>query len=203
MGGREPIGALRERFGQTIVIVMAALLAAALVALAIEHHDGRKPLEITAQGTPTAGGPIEVYITGAVMQPGVYEMQDGDRVVDLLYKAGGQAPDANIEAINLAVRLHDEDQVVVPRAGQAAGSVTNGQSSQVAGITNGGGLININTASAGELDALPGIGEVYSQRIVESRAANGLFASPDDLVNRQIIPRGTYDKIRDMITTGP
>ena len=182
---------------------MAALLAAALVALAIEHHDGRTPLELTAQGTPTAGGPIQVYITGAVMQPGVYEMQDGDRVVDLLYKAGGQAPDANLESINLAVRLHDEDQVLVPRVGQAAaGGVSNG-ASQVAGVANGGGLVNINTASAGELDALPGIGEVYSQRIVENRTTNGLFATADDLVNRQIIPRGTYDKIRNLITTGP
>lgn len=183
---------------------MAALLAAALVALAIERRDDPKPLEITAQGTPSAAGPIEVYITGAVMQPGVYEMTDGDRVVDLLYKAGGQAADANLESINLAVRLHDEDQVLVPRTGQAiAGGVTNGQTSQVAGVSNAGGLVNINTASASELDALPGIGEVYSQRIVENRAANGLFASADDLVNRQIIPRGTYDKIHDMITTGP
>ncbi len=183
---------------------MAALLAAALVALALERRDDPKPLEITRAGQPTAGGPIQVYITGAVMQPGVYEMTDGDRVVDLLYKAGGQAPDANLESINLAVRLRDEDQVLVPRAGQAAaGSVTNGQSSSVAGVSSSGGLVNINTASVSELDALPGIGEVYSQRIVENRAANGLFASPDDLVNRQIIPRGTYDKIRDMITTGP
>jgi competence protein ComEA len=66
-----------------------------------------------------------------------------------------------------------------------------------------GALVNINTASASDLDALPGIGEVYSQRIVESRAAEGLFASPDDLVNRDIIPRGTYDKIRDLIAIGP
>jgi competence protein ComEA len=70
-------------------------------------------------------------------------------------------------------------------------------------VTNNGTLININTASAGELDALPGIGEVYSQRIVDSRAAAGLFATPDDLLNREIVPRGTYDKIRDLITVGP
>ncbi len=201
--GTEPIGALQERYGQAIVIGLAALLAAALVAFALERRDGPKPLEITAQGTPTASGPIEVYITGAVARPGVYELLAGDRVVDLLYKAGGQSPDANLEAINLAVRLHDEDQVIVPRAGQAvAGGVTNGRSSQVAGVSSAA-LVNVNTASASELDALPGIGEVYSQRIVENRAAKGLFASLDDLVNRDIIPRGTYDKIRDLITIGP
>jgi len=183
---------------------LAALLAAALVALALEHRDNSKPLEITTQGTPTAGGPIEVYITGAVAQPGVYEMRDGDRVVDLLYKAGGQSTDADLSAVNLAVRLHDEDKVIVPRAGEAvSGGVTSGQMSRVAGVTNGGGLININTASASELDALPGIGAVYSQRIVESRVTNGSFASLDDLVNRKIVPLATYNKIRDLITTGP
>lgn len=203
VGGTEPIPTQLERYGQAIIIGLAALLAAALVAFALDRRDDPGSLEITTQGAPTAAGPIEVYITGAVMQPGVYEIADGDRVVDLLQKAGGQAPDANIESINLSLRLHDEDQVRVPRLGQAAGGVTDGQSSSVAGVSNSGGLININTASAGELDALPGIGEVYSQRIVENRAANGLFASADDLVNRQIIPRGTYDNIRDMITTGP
>jgi competence protein ComEA len=198
------IGKLQDRYGQAIVIALAALLAAALVALALERRDNPKPLEITAQGTPTAGGPIEVYITGAVTQPGVYEMRDGDRVVDLLYKAGGQSADADLAGVNLAVRLHDEDQVTVPHVGEAvAGGVTSGQTSQVAGTTNGGALVNINTAAASDLDALPGIGAVYSQRIVESRVTNGSFASPDDLVNRKILPRGTYDKIRDLITIGP
>ena len=87
--------------------------------------------------------------------------------------------------------------------GQVAVDTGAAASSVVAGVTNSGGLININTASASELDALPGIGEVYSQRIVDNRTASGVFASPDDLVNRDIIPRGTYNKIRDMITTGP
>ncbi len=192
-----------ERYSQAIVIALAALLAAALVALAIQRNDSPQPFEITAGSTPT-GGPIEVYITGAVMQPGVYEMADGDRVIDLLQRAGGQSPDANLESINLAIRLHDEDQVLVPRLGQAVASdATSGQASAVAGVSNSGGLININTASVSELDSLPGIGEVYSQRIVDNRASSGLYATADDLVNREVIPRATYDKIRAMITTGP
>jgi competence protein ComEA len=201
----EPISVLLERYGQAIVIGVVALLAAALVALAIERSDDPGAFEITPGTTPTPGGPIEVYITGAVLQPGVYEMADGDRVVDLLQAAGGQAPDANLEALNLAVRLHDEDQVTVPRIGQAAVSsgITNGQSSAVAGATNDGAPININTASASELDALPGIGEVYSQRIVDSRTTVGPFVAADDLLNRQLIPRATFEKIRDLITVGP
>ena len=63
--------------------------------------------------------------------------------------------------------------------------------------------ININTATAYALDSLPGIGEVYSQRIVESRTANGSFTSIDDLLQRDIIPRATFEKIKDLITVGP
>lgn len=166
----------------------------------MQRQDDGSAIEIdAADATPV--GPIEVYIAGAVMQPGVYEVEDGARVVDLLLLAGGQAPDANLEAINLAVRLHDEDQVLVPRLGLVAAEPST--TSDVAGVTNGGNLLNINTASASDLEALPGIGEVYSTRIVENRLAVGLYTSGDDLVNRDIIPSGTYDKIRELITTGP
>ncbi len=187
-----------ERFSHAIIIGLAALLVAAVIALVVERHNSAQPLEITLAGTPTAGGPIQVYITGAVSKPGVYQMSDGDRTVDLLYKAGGAAPDADLEAVNLAVRLHDEDRVIVPRTGEAA----SGPTSQVAGAVSAA-AVNINKASAQDLDALPGVGAVYSQRIVDSRTTNGPFATPDDLVNRQLIPRATYDKIRDLITVGP
>lgn len=178
-----------------IIIGLAALLAAAAVALIIARGSGPQPLEIRFDDlTPGPSGPIEVYITGAVARPGVYEVQDGDRVIDLLDKAGGFAPDANPVAINLALRLHDEDMVVVPRLGQAA--------SNVAGVTST--AININTGTAQEMDdALPGIGEAYSQRIVDSRNTDGLFATTDELVERQLIPRATYEQIRDLITVGP
>ncbi len=186
-----------ERYSHAIIVGLAALLVAAVIALVVERQNSGQPLQITVDGTPTAGGPIQVYVTGAVAQPGVYEMKDGDRAVDALYKAGGPAPDADLEAVNLALRLHDEDRVVVPRMGEAA---TTGSTSQVAGAT---APVNINKASAQELDALPGIGAVYSQRIVDSRTTAGPFATTDDLVNRQLIPRATYDKIRDLITVGP
>jgi competence protein ComEA len=187
-----------------VIIGLAALLAGAIVFLAVERRDGTRPLEINiAQLTPTPGGPIEVYITGAVARPGVYEMQDGDRVIDVLLEAGGAAPDANLEALNLAVRLRDEDQVTVPRIGQVAPAASSGGSaSDVAAAATV--PVNINTASARELDdALPGIGEVYSQRIVDSRTRDGPFTSPDDLLLRALIPRATFERIRELVTVGP
>ncbi len=192
-----------ERYSHVVIIALAALLAGAIVALVVERRSEPGALEINlAELTPTAGGPIEVYVTGAVAKPGVYQLADGDRAIDALYAAGGPAPDANVEAINLAVRLHDEDRVAVPRLGQPVSSAVSAAVSSVAGAA-ATAVVNINTASAAELDALPGIGEVYSQRIVDSRTKDGLFRTTDDLLQRSVIPRATYEKIRDLITVGP
>jgi competence protein ComEA len=121
-------------------------------------------------------------------------------VVDLLAEAGGHAPDANLEAVNLALKLHDEDHVIVPRQGQPASQAVAAGAAGTAGLT---GPVNLNTATQEELDALPGIGEVYSQRIIDSRATSGPYAATDDLVARDIIPQGTYNRIAELITVGP
>ena len=185
---------LLDRYRNTLIIALAALLAAAAVYIALDERSEPRAFEIDlAALTPTPGGPIEVYITGAVAQPGVYEMADGDRVVDLLFNAGGQAPDANIEAVNLALRLHDEDQITIPRIGEPVSAVAGAVVKKV----------NINTATAAELDDLPGIGEVYSQRIVESRTTDGPYTTTDELVERRIIPRATHERIRELITVAP
>ncbi|MEX1255909.1 MAG: SLBB domain-containing protein [Dehalococcoidia bacterium] len=186
-----------DRNLRLMLVALAALLAAVIVYLAVQQRNEPPALEIDF-GEATAGAPIQVYITGAVAEPGVYEIDDGARVVDLLNEAGGQAPDADLEAINLATRLHDEDQVVVPRQGQAASPP--GATSQVAGTT---APVNINAATQGELMALDGIGEAYSQRIIDSRAADGAFASTEELVSRRILPRATYERIREQLTVGP
>lgn len=179
-----------------------ALLALTVVAFFLGRRGGPQPVEIVfSEATPTVAGPMEVYITGAVAQPGVYEVAEGDRLIDVLYEAGGAAPDANLEAINLALRLRDEHHIVVPRLGEPGSGMVSGPASDVAGATTQ--IVNINTATAAELDDLPGIGEVYSQRIVENRAWDGPFKTADDLVERRLIPRSTYEKIKDLITVGP
>lgn len=183
---------MSDRGLQIIIIALVAVVATGIVWFALDRQNGPGALVIDLPNTIEAG-PIEVYITGAIAEPGVYQMADGDRVIDVLFEAGGHTDDADLEAINLAVRLHDEDQIVVPRFGEDVSSVSGTTSVK----------ININTASAGELDALPGIGEVYSQQIVVSRETNGPYVSSEELVERQVIPRSTYERIRDLITTGP
>ncbi len=183
-----------ERYRNVIIVGLAALLAGGIVYLVIDRRGDPQPLEIQFGGaTPSPGGPIEVYITGAVVRPGVYEMRDGDRVIDLLNEAGGFAPDADPEAIALAERLRDEGTVVVPRLSEPT--------REVVGVVTA--HVDINTATAEELIALPGIGEVYSGRIIESRTTDGPFATTDELVERGLIPRSTYERIRNLITVGP
>ncbi|MEX2159336.1 MAG: ComEA family DNA-binding protein [Dehalococcoidia bacterium] len=184
-----------DPYRAVIFVALASVFAAGAAFFVAERNDGPPPLEIVAAGSD-AGQPIEVYVTGAVTNPGVYQLSGGARVVDALNQAGGQAPDADIEAINLAERLHDEDQVAVPRLGET---------SAITGTTGAAsaGVVNINTATAAELDALPGIGEVYSARIVESRDAVGPFQTLEDLLTRDLVPRATFEKIYELITVGP
>jgi competence protein ComEA len=184
-----------DRYRAVVLVALASAVAAGAAFFVAGRNDEPPPLEIVAAGAET-GQPIEVYVTGAVTHPGVYQLTGGARVIDALNEAGGQAPDADIEAINLAERLDDEDQITVPRLGE----------SRASGGTTGAapaGVVNINTATAAELDALPGIGEVYSARIVESRDAVGPFQTLEDLLTRDLIPRATFEKIYELITVGP
>jgi competence protein ComEA len=178
----------------TILSALAAAVVAGLVVLLLQHRGGRQPLEIRFDDPTVSGSALQVYVAGAVQNPGVYAFKDGDRLVDALDAAGGPSDDADLASVNLAKRLHDEDQVFVPRLGQVAA---------VAGATAVKPKIDINTADAPTLDSLPGIGAVYSQRIVDSRTTAGPFQSVDDLVDRKLVPRSTLDKIRDLISVGP
>ena len=189
-----------DRYRNPILLGLTALVAVGLIFFILRQRDSPPPLELQVGGA-SSESEIMVHVTGAVATPGVYALQEGDRVVDAVEVAGGPSPDADLVALNLARRVHDEDQVVVPRAGEAprVGQVA----SAGTGASDSDSLIDINTALATVLDSLPGIGEVYSQRIVDSRVANGPFESTEDLVGRRLIPRATYDKIKDLITVSP
>ena len=184
-----------ERYRAPLLAALAGVAVLGLVFLILRQRDGPPPLELQV-GDPGSGSEIMVYVAGAVVAPGVYTLRDGDRVVDAVEAAGGPSPDADLITLNLARRVHDEDQVVVPKVG---GQAADGQ----AGPAADGAPVDINTASAAILDSLPGIGEVYSQRIVDSRVAAGRFESTEDLVDREIIPRSTYEKIKNLITASP
>jgi len=152
---------------------------------------------VLAEVSPT-GPPIIVDVTGLVHQPGVYEFAQGDRVIDAVERAGGPRKGADLSVLNLAAPLTDGTQVVVPKQGAA------GPAAVVPGATgsdpSSGSLINVNTASATELEALSGIGEVLAAAIVDYRTDNGPFASVDDLESVSGIGPATLEEIRDQVT---
>jgi len=183
---------------------LAALLLSVSIGVLIDRQflQGPRPLEIRLDGAPAAE--IQVYVAGAVVQPGVYYLQDGDRWIDALEAAGGPAADADLESVNLARRLLDEDQVLIPRLNETAADV---------GATPAGVLgasqapaderIDINTAPAALLETLPGIGPVRAGGIVESRQATGPFVRPEELVERGLVSQSVFEQIRELITLGP
>jgi competence protein ComEA len=169
--------------------------ASLVVATAAANPSGPRP----ASGEPAT---IVVDVEGAVLEPGIRELPAGSRVADALSAAGGYAADADIEAaaaaINLAERLTDGAQIVVPRVGASAG----GPDAQPAGEADpggDGGLVNLNTASPEELDALPGIGPVTVDRIVDARR-EAPFSSLQDAVDRGVLDRGQLQEIEGLAT---
>ena len=151
-----------------------------------------------AQQTSTSPSPtvtLIVDVAGAVHQPGVYEFGEGDRVIDAIERAGGQLPKADLSLLNLAAPLVDGTQILVPKAGPpgAVGADPGTGSSA-------GGLLNINTASATELETLSGIGEVLAATIIEYRDQNGPFTSVDGLMDVSGIGPATLEEIRDQVT---
>ncbi len=140
--------------------------------------------------SPTQAGPIQAYITGAVVSPGVYTLQPESRVNDLVQAAGGALPEADMTSVNMAKRVSDEDQVYVSSVDEAppASSRSN--------------LLDINQASAEQLMALPGIGEVRSRAIVNYRIEIGRFQRIDQLLDVPGIGSATFEGIRDLVTLG-
>jgi competence protein ComEA len=201
---QQSVTAWRERYRTPLLIALSAIAVLGLIFFVLRQRESPPALELRVSDTASSDSEIMVHVAGAVAAPGVYALHEGDRVVDAVEAAGGPSSDADLVTLNLARRIHDEDQVVVPRIGEppTVSQVASAQTSPD-GLPAGGALIDINTASAAVLDSLPGIGEVYSKRIVDSRVADGPFQSTEDLVARQLIPRATYEKIKNLITASP
>jgi competence protein ComEA len=138
---------------------------------------------------------IMVYVSGEVVKPGVYVLLATARVIDALQAAGGATSTADLVVVNLAAPLVDAAQVFIPRMGSTprvtlprphAGinlPITGGSGSAGGGATSTAGIVDINSATLFDLDALPGVGPSTAQAIIDYRTANGPYASVDDLLN--------------------
>jgi competence protein ComEA len=135
-----------------------------------------------------------VYVTGAVERVDVYTLPPGSLVKDAVAAAGGATADADLEQINLAVEVYDQQQIHVPRKGE---EVTPAATS--VGVPSTTDKIDINTASVEELDTLPGIGPAIAQRIIDYRTEYGAFAAIEDITNVKGIGPATFEEIKDLI----
>jgi competence protein ComEA len=140
----------------------------------------------TVERAPPAAGEVEaapparlvVHVVGAVRRPGLYKLDHGSRIADAVRRAGGATRRADLSLVNLAAQVTDGTQVVVPRRVTVeAGSA--GETGEAAAAT--AGPVHLNTASIEQLDALPGIGPVTAQKIIDYREQHGAFSSIDDL----------------------
>jgi competence protein ComEA len=192
-------------------VVLAAVAVSVLLLPPTAEADGGAAalvIESFEAGVPdasasAAGGPIVVDVEGGVRAPGVHELPTGSRVADAIAAAGGYADDADLAAtaatINLAQPLTDGEQVIVPRIGDNAQPVGSIAAAAGAAGGGGGGLVNVNTATPEELEALPGIGAVTVQKIVAARQERP-FASLEEMVERGVIHHGQLEDIRELAT---
>lgn len=139
---------------------------------------------------------ILVEIKGEVKKPDVYEIAEGSIIRDLINIAGGLTEEANIEGINRAEKLKDNQLIVIPDKNSA----NNGAVISNTVGTSSEGIININSASLSDLQKINGVGEVKAQSIIDYREKNGGFKSIEDIKNVEGIGDKTFEKIKDKIS---
>ncbi len=163
-------------------------------------------LDPKVEGTGTVKNELIAEIAGAVEKPGVYHLPVNSRIEDLLIASGGLSGDAErtwVEKnINRAAKLIDGQKIFIQGQNNQSGSQSansGGGGTTVAQYDNStyNNLVNINTASIAELDALSGIGQTYAQKITENRP----YSNTEELVSRKILPSSTFEKIKDKIST--
>jgi competence protein ComEA len=208
-----------------VALAVAILLVGAAVLLVMSGGhgsvavDGGLPLASAPDRPVAARGPdsssatiLVVDVQGAVVRPGIVRLPEGSRVGDAIAAAGGYGPrvaaDRVGQTLNLAALLKDGDQVVVPSrddpstgpaggsTGAGAGGAPGGGAS--GGPSAGGGPVDLNHATAAELDALPGIGPVTAAKIIAAREEQP-FTSVDELASRKVLGAATLARIKDLV----
>lgn len=181
-----------ESLAQVVLLGLFLLAVAGAVALVV--RSARPEGVEVLLPTPTPQPVVQVHIGGAVAKPGRYILPQGARLWDALAAAGGALEGADLEQLNLARPLSDGEKVTVSLAGQG------GLVQEVTFSVQGSTLLDLNTADAQALEALPGIGPVLAQRIVEFRTRYGPFIQVDDLLKVQGIGPKTLERLRPLVT---
>jgi competence protein ComEA len=163
-------------------VLAAAILALVLVVVVWRHTAAGSPAPLrVAPIAPARGSPptvaarrLVVDVVGAVRRPGLVRLQEGSRVADAIARAGGLARGAERAGVNFAAPVSDGQQVLVPQRGVAVGAAAGA-------VSSSSGPVSLSSATAEQLDALPGVGPVTAEKIVAYRQQHGAFRSVDEL----------------------
>lgn len=187
---------LERNRGYVIIILVALVIGGGSLLASRRQEPKTLSIQIpTVVANPTPIPLIKVHIGGAVVSPGVYTFKAGDRVEDAVTAAGGFTAEANRDSLNLAARLLDGQQIIIPKLGEP--TPTPSASAKGTPVPS---KISINTGSLADLESLPGIGPVTAQKIVDYRLQNGPFKRPEDLVDLKLVPASVFDKLKELIT---
>lgn len=190
LGGASYSPGRRGALALVAVAVVAALMGGAVL---LRGRSSEQPLVVppAAGDAVSAAGPqLVIDVEGSVRHPGLVRLPDGARVDDALRAAGGVLRGASTTGLNLARKLTDGEQVLVGAPGAAPGAAAAGPPATA------GGLLDLNLATVQDLDALPGIGPVLAQRIVDWRTAHGRFGSVDQLREVDGIGESKYAQLK-------
>lgn len=161
-----------------------------------------EPASVVTLGVKQDGpSRIKVHVTGAVIHPGLYEMEAGARIADAMQMAGGPTPSADLNRINLAAKLADGQQVVVPEPASAAAAGEGGAAGSASGVASGAGgeTVNLNAATVDQLEKLDGVGPKTAQKIIDYREAHGGFKSIEELMEVPGIGPAKFAQIRGQV----
>ena len=161
-------------------VLAVVALAGRMLAPTPSERPKAPPAAAQLDGEAEAPPEVVVHVVGAVARPGLYRLEDGSRVDDAIREAGGATPRAALGGVNLAAPVADGQQILVPAEAAAATDDPAGAGSDGAAILEGG-RVHLNSATIEQLDALPGIGPVTAQNILDYRTENGAFASVEEL----------------------
>lgn len=208
---------LERNRGHIIVLLLSLILNGALVFYLIRPQPAA--IKVIPPPSPAvAPAKVHIFVNGAVAAPDVYELPTGSLVKDALQAAGGQTSDADMSQVNLARKVKDEEQIFIPYrpAPPSATAAVNPPSAPALVPVSPSpanptisrpmtpnaprGKINLNTATEGELDLLPGIGPALAQRIIEYRSTHGPFNSTETLKEVRGIGDVIYDGLKEQVT---
>jgi len=166
---------------------------------AVMTADGGVFAGIDAAGAVDAVGGAEpstvlVHVSGAVLSPGIVELESGARIADAVAAAGGATRSANLSAINLASSIGDGDQITVPKIGDPSTGAAPNET-----VGDSPGRVGLNAATVAQLMGLPGIGPVLAERIVRHREQNGPFTEVEDLLDVAGIGEAKLLELREFV----